>query len=277
MLNLSRFSTFLLAITLFFVGAYALVSNADHSWGNYHWARTSSPFTLKLIDSVTAGWNSYLGTTATDWSASAALDTTIVAGDDSSATRKKCSAVLGKNRICNATYGNNGWLGIARVWVYSDGHIAQGVVKVNDTYFNTSRYNTPAWRNLVMCQEVGHILGLDHQDEIFDNANLGTCMDYTNAPAGGVVNEFNYGLSNEHPDPHDYTQLGSIYAHITDTFNSFSSTAFTGKATNMIDIDTSNPSEWGRVVRKSKDGRNSLYERDLGKGQKVFTFVIWAD
>ena len=52
--------------------------------------------------------------------------------------------------------------------------------EVNDTYFNTAKYNTPVWRNLVMCQEVGHTLGLDHQDEIFDNVNLGTCMDYTN-------------------------------------------------------------------------------------------------
>src|SRR3989338_7329270 len=131
MFNLSRFSRFLLVITLLFVGAYALVSNADHSWGNYHWARTSSPFTLKIIDSVTVGWNSYLITTAIDWSKSTALDTTIDAGNDSNSTRKRCSAVLGKNRICNATYGNNGWLGIAQVWVYSDGHIAQGVVKVN--------------------------------------------------------------------------------------------------------------------------------------------------
>ena len=28
-----------------FVGA----ATANHSWGNYHWARTSNPFTLKLI------------------------------------------------------------------------------------------------------------------------------------------------------------------------------------------------------------------------------------
>jgi hypothetical protein len=40
---------------------------------------------------------------------------------------------------------------------------------VNDTYFNTPKYDTSAWRNLVMCQEVGHTLGLDHQDEDFDN------------------------------------------------------------------------------------------------------------
>jgi len=30
-------------------------------------------------------------------------------------------------------------------------------------------------------------------------------------------------------------------------------------------------------VRVSRDGNASLYERDLGKGQKIFTFVIWAE
>ena len=33
-----------------------------------------------------------------------------------------------------------------------------------------------------MCQVGGHDFGLDHQDEDFINANLNTCMDYTNDP-----------------------------------------------------------------------------------------------
>ena len=38
-----------------FVGA----ATANHSWGNYHWARTSNPFTVKLGDNVTRVWDSY--------------------------------------------------------------------------------------------------------------------------------------------------------------------------------------------------------------------------
>ncbi len=38
-----------------------------------------------------------------------------------------------------------------------------------------------------MCQEIGHDFGLDHQDENFNNPNLGTCMDYTNDPLGATV------------------------------------------------------------------------------------------
>ncbi len=269
-------SKFIAAAVMLSAGALATVAYASHSWGGYHWARTSSPFTLKLVDSVTAGWDSYLGITSADWSASTMLDTAIASGDESNSTRRRCPAALGKDRVCNATYGNNGWLGLAQIWTYSDGHIAQGVVKVNDTYFNTAPYNTPAWRQFVVCQEVGHTLGLGHTDENFSNLNEGTCMDYTNAPAGGVVNGFDYGPSNEHPNAHDYTQLESIYAHLTDTFNSFSSAASTVKAVHAADTDTSDPSAWGKAVKKDARGKNSLYERDLGNGEKLFTFVIWA-
>jgi hypothetical protein len=130
----------------------ASVASADHSWNGYHWARQSNLFTLKLVDSVTSTWDSYLETTSADWSVSDVLDTTIVAGDTGSGTRKKCPAPTGQVRVCNSAYGFNGWLGIAQIWVYSDGHIAKGINKLNDSYFNTSTYNTPAWRNLVMCQ-----------------------------------------------------------------------------------------------------------------------------
>ena len=77
---------------------------------------------------------------------------------------------------------------------------------MNDTYFNTAQDNTPAWRNLVVCQEVGHTFGLDHQDENFSNPNLGTCMDYTNNPA-----------TNQHPNAHDYEELETIDAHFDST------------------------------------------------------------
>ncbi len=129
---------------------------------------------------------------------------------------------------------------------------------------------------LVACQEIGHTFGLDHQDEIFNNPNLGTCMDYTNDPSGTLFGQ----LSNEHPNTHDFDELVAIYAHL-DTFTS--STAKTAGSAALDapgyapDIDTSNRSEWGRSIRTSKDGHTSLFERDLGHGQKVFTFVTWAE
>jgi hypothetical protein len=171
--------------------------------------------------------------------------------------------------VCNAKYGQNGWLGIASIWANGD-HITQGTTKMNDTYFNMAQYNTPAWRQFVMCQEVGHTFGLDHQDETFGNYNLGTCMDYTNAPAGGTVGGFNYGPSNEHPNTHDYDQLVTIYTHLDTTNTSFQTVGHGAAAGN-------DSSEWGRLIRTTNDGRTSLFERDFGGGNKMFTFVIWAD
>ncbi|MGH9861848.1 MAG: hypothetical protein ACRD35_00325 [Candidatus Acidiferrales bacterium] len=169
--------------------------------------------------------------------------------------------------VCSSTYGNNGWLGLAQIWV-SGKHITQGAVKVNDTYFNTLTYNTPGWRNLVMCQEVGHTLGLDHQDENFDNPNLGTCMDYTSDPYGPP--------NNEHPNRHDYDQLVTIYSHLDSTTTVGSAVPSGQMPPAMGEIDFEGPGQWGRLVRGSRQRGTSVYELDFGGGHKVFTFVIWA-
>src|SRR5438093_9407996 len=142
-----------LAITVALLAAMAAPSGANHSWGGYHWARQSNPFTLKLGDNVGAAWDSILSTTSSDWSQSTVLDTTIVAG---SANPRNCRPTTGRVEVCDATYGYNGWLGVAQIWLQSGSkHIVQGTVKLNDSYFNTSKYNKTAWRNLVSGQEVG--------------------------------------------------------------------------------------------------------------------------
>ena len=261
-----NFKKYAIAFSVFIaVLVLASVVNAFHSWNGYHWARTSNPFTLKLGDNVSSVWDSHLGTTANDWSVSEVLDTVVVSGNTKPRT---CKSTTGRVEVCSGRYGFNGWLGVAQVWVSGGVHITKGTVKVNDSYFNTAAYNNPAWRNLVMCQEVGHTLGLDHQDEVFDNANLGTCMDYTNDPS-----------TNQHPNHHDYDERSAIYAHLTDVVSTvFSSVNGNGNRLEVVgqDIDLDNPSAWGKAVKKDSRGNNSLYELNLGNGEKLFTFVIWA-
>ncbi|MDO8520600.1 MAG: hypothetical protein Q7S52_00630 [bacterium] len=244
------------------LGGIPFLVSADHSWGGYHWARTANPLTLSLGDNLSSAWDPYLVTTSSDWSISSALDTTIVPG---TAFRHRspnldCGPVLGTVQVCNKAYGKNGWLGIASVWVSGD-HITQGTTKLNDTYFKTTKYNTPEWKNFVMCQEVGHTIGLDHQDEAFDNANLDTCMDYTSNPA-----------TNQHPNAHDYAMLEEIYAHVDTT-----ATALLQSPASAGAEAGEHPGDWGREVRKSKDGNVSLYVKELKKGESVFTFVVWAN
>lgn len=198
-----------LFITLLFVGCSAAsdeeigsVSQPFHAWSTYHWPQSGDQVQLNLSSNLSSAWLPYLNTASTDWNQSSVLETTVVQGTKNP---RSCKPTLGQVEVCNAAYGKNGWLGIAQVWVVG-GHITQAVVKLNDSYFTMAKYNTVAYKRLVVCQEVGHAFGLDHQDEVQTNTNLGTCMDYTNNPAGPP--------SNEHPNAHDYEELESIYAHV---------------------------------------------------------------
>lgn len=247
---------------------------AGHSWGDYHWPRPGNPFTLKLGDNVSSTWDSYLATASAEWTTSTVLNTEVVPG---STKPRTCKPTAGRVEVCSERYGFNGWLGIAQIWI-SNSHITQGVTKVNDTYFNTAKYNTPGWRNLVMCQEIGHTFGLDHQDENFDNANLGTCMDYTSDPDGvdGAAGE----PANWYPNQHDYDQLAAIYEHLDGSSTVASASATGGAASPSAAAEEAlgvGTAQWGRLVRSTNRGRTELFELDLGAGRKMFTFVIWAD
>src|SRR6478735_3146669 len=122
---------------------------ANHSWGGYHWAGDGQNVTIKVNTAITSQWNSSVATSISDWNDSSEL--TLNAAP-SSAGAKKCSPIAGQILVCNSAYGNRGWLGIASIWLTS-GHISQATTKLNDSYFNSAQYNTPAWRALVACQE----------------------------------------------------------------------------------------------------------------------------
>lgn len=248
-------------------------AGADHSWGTYHWARTSNPFTLKVGDNVHSGWDAYLDEAIKDWHASTVLDLTKVRGGT---TPRQCKATGGQIEVCAERYGFNGWLGLAQIWI-SGGHITQGTAKMNDSYFNTATYNTPPWRRLVMCQEIAHDFGLGHQDENFDNPNLGSCMDYARTPAGPP--------SNEHPNAHDFDQLVAIYttAHgspPTDSTTTVGQTAAgtgPGRSDTADDEGPNDPRDFGRPTgHKDGYGRDNLFERNLPDGRTLFTHVFWA-
>ena len=237
---------------LFVLTAFALVSTiwvgtaaANHSWGNYHWARTANPFTVPLGDNVTntaySNWDGALGEASADWTASSVLNSPVTSGQAGNA--KRCRATNGRIEVCNSRYGYNGWLGLAQIWT-TGSHIVKAVTKVNDTYFNSGAYSYTAERH-VMCQEIGHGYGLDHQDE--SGADLNTCMDYSNA------------LDNPRPNAHDYQQLESIYSHLDSTSTVSSTTATTG-----------------RVIHRSDWIHSSYIVRDLGGGHLLHTFVTWA-
>jgi hypothetical protein len=123
---------------------------------------------------------------------------------------------------------------------------------------NQAQYNTGPWHRLVMCQEVGHDFGLDHQDENFSNANLGTCMDYTNDPDGGG----SYGPNNEHPNAHDYEQLDKIYGHLD---SMTTATAGPGRSASC-----------GAAVLPGESVGRLGVRRQPRPGPARVTFVLWT-
>lgn len=263
-----RFSVFATLAVLLFIGVAP--ANAGHSWSNYHWSRASNPITIPFGNNVTGAWPSYLSTAASQWSVTSSpcgnvtnpVRVSLVAGGSGS---RQCRVADGRVEVCNANYGFNGWLGIAGIYASGD-HITKGYVKLNDSYFNTATYNTPDWRQMVMSQEIGHTFGLGHQDETFDNADLldpcgkGSCMDYSNTPANQTA-----------PNKHDFEQLASSYSH-TD------GAAFVARGNPFDDgLDVEDPGSWGRAVKFGANGRGIVYERDLPGGDRLITFVVWAE
>ncbi len=246
----------IMLVAFFAIVLFPISSYANHSWNNYHWARTSNPFTLRVVDSNTPDWDARLDEAIVDWSSSSVMNLIEEPGDDSSRARKRCTMISGKIRSCNAAYGFNGWLGLASINI-SGSHITQGTSKMNDSYFSSSSYNETN-RQHVMCQEIGHDFGLGHQDE--SGADLNTCMDYADA------------LDNRKPNAHDYAQLETIYSHL-DSTTTIALSSFSGSSASEV---TDEPNSWGRLVSQTANGRGSTYEREHFDGTRTATHVFWT-
>lgn len=246
------------------------VVSGDNTWGNYHWPRAKNPGTVVLGDNVDARWDTWLGQASSDWSGSSWMFTPIGSG----LAKGNCKPPEGRVEVCNSNYGFNGWLGLAQIWVSGD-HIISGAVKLNDSYHDLPPYNQNGWRDLVMCQEVGHTLGLDHRDEDFENGNLGTCMDYTDNPDGPP--------SNRQPDAHDYSTLDALYSHMDgggggggDCKGPAWKCSGGMPPPPAFEMDLPSIGQWGRLIANSRDGGQSLFMQDFGNGHRVFTHVTWA-
>ena len=74
MIKLHRFNKFAAGMVLLSVATFAFAAYANHSWGDYHWARSANPFTLKTGDNVSSAWDAYLNEAIGDWSLSSVLD-----------------------------------------------------------------------------------------------------------------------------------------------------------------------------------------------------------
>ena len=107
------------------------------TWNGYRWARTG-PLAINLGNNVGSQWSSLFTSTAAAWSQANNIDFVPAAGR---ATSSACGAVYGTVQVCSGSYGFNGWLGYANVWL-ANGFIVQATVRLNDSYFAAAKYNT---------------------------------------------------------------------------------------------------------------------------------------
>ncbi len=256
-----------------YAGAVACVAMsaaalATHSWGNYHWARTTAQFTLQLGDNLSSDWKNHLSKTSTDWNSPAAYgasSTPVLTAIVTGSSNRRCSMVAGTVQVCNSKYGNNGWLGLATISITGD-HITQGSAKMNDTYFTTAKYNNPNERQHVMCQEVAHTFGLDHQST--DGSSLNTCMDYFSNTGANATN-----AASTTPNAHDFEELNKLYAHQDSTTTIAARSALNAAQYHV----TEDPLTWGYLLRQSANGRSSTYEQLHADGTRSLTHVYWTE
>ena len=230
---------------------------ANNAWGDYHWDGASTPVALTLEDNLSPSWSTVLGTVDADWD-TGALDLTIDSSPDGSTNCGNPLANVGpanpgEIEVCNGSYGTNGWLGVARIWIAADGtHISAAIAAVNDSYLGSGgAYDNANARQHVLCQEVGHTFGLDHQK----SPKKQTCM---NAQWGLTSSSF------VSPNLHDYDQLASIYAHLDGTSEEG------GNGGGPCDKKPDHPK-----CQAGSPGHSFEVER-LANGQIMLTWITWA-
>jgi hypothetical protein len=252
------------AVVALVVGSLAVGSgdaSANHSWNGYHWARPSNPYTVAIGKNLTtAEWQSHLTQTSSDWNVSTILKNSVGTGNGTDPAT--CSPTISTVQVCNAAYGLNNWLGLASVWIYRGSkHIAQGTVKVNDSYLGPGasyQYNNSAEREHVVCQEVGHTFGLDHQST--DGSSLDTCMDYYH-------NTSDTDTLSTRPNQHDYDELVTIYTHLDTPKGK------PGRSSSApVPVDGVGPDG---TPRGASPERGNWYVLDAGPDHQLLVHVFW--
>ena len=253
-------------------------------WGSYHWAG-SAPLSLDVYDNVATQYESSLELAVGpppkgvgSWEYTGVLDMTLHTGG----TNTSCSPVSGHIEVCSGAYGATGWLGLTQIWTINGSEIVEATSKINDTYFQSAPYNSSdyLWRDKTLCHELGHSVGLDHQDND-PSTNLMSCMDITNT----LVDADRY------PNSADYQTLQNMYGSPSSKTSKKGKGGGgggggggNGKGKNKASalppafdsLTFDQPRQWGRTIRSSRNGLEETFDLDFGNGIHVLTNVEWA-
>jgi hypothetical protein len=176
----------LIAVALAALLTAVTVASADHAWSTYHWP--SDNLSLTVIDKTSSSLYDVPAGVA-EW---ANLGTPI----------QPTPTTAKKGDISVREGFSQSWLGIATIFL-DGGHITKGEVKLNTRYLEYYEANGyPGIADHVLCQEIGHVLGLGH-----NRTETDTCMN----------DQAFIGAALTSPNNHDTAQLNIIYDGHTDT------------------------------------------------------------
>ena len=153
-----------------------LVSAQNHS-KDIKWPQKDGKGGLHvtIINSLSPSLQPLLASTVRTWEYGSPLHPAIAVDLKTEATYG-CPRSMDAIRVCDNDYGKTGWAGFEVAVSNNDGFIQMSLVRINTHYLKSTNL---VYNRYVMCHELGHAFGLDHQDENFNNENVGSCMDYT--------------------------------------------------------------------------------------------------
>lgn len=222
------------------------------------WRNNKNGLTLTVRNALSSDWDTYFVKAVNDWNAAPALQLSM----QDAAEDPTCSSVRGILKVCNDFYGNTGWTGLNEIY-FEGNYISASVAKMNESYLSASGTST-AEKQYVMCHEIGHGFGLPHRDEIPNNPDLGSCLDYT------------YRFENNiHPDSVvDFDNLKNLYGVIGNR------RMLHGEEGDEVIVNDTifRTRDWnhenGRILHQSE--HHQVYENDLGGGLRVVTTLLLA-
>lgn len=245
-------------------------ASAEHTDGRLaHWERAVDPQPIYLGDNLSPAWDGLLADAAAQWSttefdgqwdpvAAVVVDNPLLLIPAPGIGLPDCGTVRGRAEVCSGPYGATGWAGLTNIWYDAKGHIAYATVQLNESV----PYDEHG-RRVLLCHELGHVVGLGHPST--DGSSQNTCLDYS--------------WQSTEPNLHDFGAATALYDHQDAPPRRYR--LFTPGLSKDGDgghVETPAPAEQlAAIVERARDSREELVITPLPGGLTRATFITWAE